>query len=201
MSRAATARLFVALELPSAVREGLTAWARTVAARPVGPGRKGPGLRVLEPAALHLTLCFLGARPVAEIDAIGAALGACAEEIGELYLGAPLWLPPRRPRSLAVEVHDRDGRLAELQLGASEAIGRAVDWRAEHRRFRAHITVARVPGSSARRRGEPAEQDPLPATPRMSFVPSEVVLYRSWLSPLGASYEAMAAWPLTPARP
>jgi hypothetical protein len=33
----------------------------------------------------------------------------------------------------------------------------------------------------------------LPATPPLSFLPSELVLYRSWLSPEGASYEPLAA--------
>jgi hypothetical protein len=36
----------------------------------------------------------------------------------------------------------------------------------------------------------------LPATPQLSFVPRELVLYRSWLSPNGASYEALAAHPI-----
>jgi hypothetical protein len=38
----------------------------------------------------------------------------------------------------------------------------------------------------------------LPATPGLSFTPASIVLYRSWLSPAGASYEALAARTLTP---
>ena len=36
--------------------------------------------------------------------------------------------------------------------------------------------------------GEPV----LPATPALSFTPEAIVLYRSWLSPAGASYQALA---------
>jgi hypothetical protein len=38
----------------------------------------------------------------------------------------------------------------------------------------------------------------LPATPALSFTPASVVLYRSWLSPAGASYEALATRTLVP---
>jgi 2'-5' RNA ligase len=58
--------------------------------------------------------------------------------------------------------------------------------------------VARLRGGD-RRRAHPATQAPLPATPARTFTPAEIVLYRSWLSPAGASYEALASRTLTPA--
>ena len=99
MTSRATARLFVAVDVPPAVREELAAWAREVASA-LGfkepPAASAP-LRVLDPEAQHLTLCFLGSRPVDEIDTIGAAVSACAGYVDEVSVGAPLWLPPRRP--------------------------------------------------------------------------------------------------------
>ena len=98
MTSRATARLFVAVDVPPAVREELAAWARDVASA-LGfrePQAASAPLRVLEPQAQHLTLCFLGSRPVEEIDTIGAAIGACAGYVGEVSVGAPLGLPPRR---------------------------------------------------------------------------------------------------------
>ena len=74
--------------------------------RGLGVGGWGRPLRLLDPEALHLTLCFLGSRPVEEIAAIGSTLSACAAHVGELSVGAPLWLPRTRPRSLAVAIHD-----------------------------------------------------------------------------------------------
>ncbi len=205
MSRGATARLFVAVDPPDAAREELAVWARAAAAAAGAQraGAKGASLRLLPAQALHLTLCFLGARPVAEIDTIAAALGTCAADAGEpsageLSLGAPLWLPPRRPRALAVEVHDHAGRLARLHQAATRAISDASDWTAERRRFAAHITVARVRGrvSSARHADADAQGPTLPATPRLSFTATSVILYRSWLSPAGAAYEALATYQL-----
>lgn len=193
MTRHATARLFVALDLPKHVREQLNGWART-ALTTLGPHS---AIRVLDVELLHLTLCFLGSRPVAEIDALTSQLGACGEFVGVLSLGAPLWLPRRRPRALAVEVHDEDGALGDLQRSVVNAFAQVSDWdrghdgsarsHGRHRRFHPHVTVARMPGGAA-----PKERA-LSATPSLSFVPSELVLYRSWLSPDGASYEAIAS--------
>jgi 2'-5' RNA ligase len=190
MSRGSTARLFVAVDPPPDVREELLAWARHAVARL--RTRAAADMRLLEPDALHVTLCFLGARPVGEIEAIGSALSGCAREVGELSLGAPLWLPPRRPRALAVEVHDRDGGLARLHGAVRGALADATGWQGERRRFTAHITVARMRGRTAARRSSSRQDALLSATPPLSFTPASVVLYRSWLSPAGASYQALA---------
>jgi RNA 2',3'-cyclic 3'-phosphodiesterase len=118
-------------------------------------------------------------------------------------VGAPLWLPPRRPHALAVEIHDRDGELARVHERVSGALAGASAWRPERRRFRPHITLARVRGrvggsraAGARtpaRAESPRRELSLPATPRLSFTPEAIVLYRSWLAPEGASYEALAS--------
>jgi 2'-5' RNA ligase len=178
-------------------------------------------LRLLAPETMHVTLCFLGARPVAEIAALATALEQCeVPQAGELSLGAPLWLPPRNPRSLALEIGagDDDGWLELLQRAIVEAFAQAIAWEPDRRRFRAHVTVARIgrgkPSRSSRtsrsggRRasagkdggGEEADaRGPfLPPTPQLSFTPSAVVLYRSWLDRQGASYEALATRELAP---
>ncbi len=85
MSRGPTARLFVALDLPAEVRETLGEWAREVARARGRGGAGGHGeLRALDPHGLHLTLCFLGARPVGEIDLLASALAPCADHACEL---------------------------------------------------------------------------------------------------------------------
>lgn len=200
-ARDATARLFVAVDLPPQVRDRLADWGK-IAVRVLGlrSGASSPA-RVLDPELLHLTLCFLGERPVSEIDAIAQALAECATAVGQLRIGAPLWLPPRRPRALAVEVRDENGadrpdRLAFLYGELCGALARACGHREQRRRFRAHVTVARLRGNRVR---GPEVERPLPATPALSFTPGSVVLYRSWLSPAGARYEALAKRTLTPA--
>jgi hypothetical protein len=34
----------------------------------------------------------------------------------------------------------------------------------------------------------------LPPTPALSFLPNELILYRSWLSPEGANYEPLTSY-------
>jgi 2'-5' RNA ligase len=202
MSRRATARLFVAVDPPAAVCEQLAVWAREVAAalgsRARARARAAGTLRLLEPEAMHLTVCFLGSRPVEEIGRIGSALARCAATAGELSVGAPLWLPPRRPRTLAVAIHDRGGELARLHEVVAGAVSGAIDWQPERRGFRGHVTVARAGRVAAVDRGAAAVETDLPATPALSFTPASIVLYRSWLAPAGASYEALATSGLVP---
>jgi RNA 2',3'-cyclic 3'-phosphodiesterase len=197
MSRGDTARLFVAVDVPLAIREELAAWGRLVVAEAArsrserrAPKGVSPVMRPLRADSLHLTLCFLGSRPVDEIGALSAALEECALPVDELSVGAPLLLPTRRPRALAVEIHDPEGCLTLLQSRASSAMSRASGWEGSERHgFRAHVTVARMRSDA---RWAPASQ-PLPPTPQLCFVPERVVLYRSWLAPEGASYEALAS--------
>jgi 2'-5' RNA ligase len=197
MSRSATARLFVAVDPPVQACEQLAEWARSVAAGARTAGGSRGAMRLLEAQSLHLTLCFLGSRPVEEIDALAATVGSCAEHPCELSVGAPLWLPPWRPHALAVEIHDRSGELARVQERVSAALSSVGAWRPERRRFRPHITLARVRRAAAGARRSSSDRAgrelPLPATPRLGFTPEAIVLYRSWLAPEGARYEALAS--------
>jgi 2'-5' RNA ligase len=119
-----------------------------------------------------------------------------------LSVGAPLLLPPRRPRALAVEIHDRQGELDGVHERVSRVLAAVSAWQPERRRFRPHITLARVRGQARpARRSTPDRVDfarvecerPVAATPPLSFTPEAIVLYRSWLAPDGASYEALAS--------
>ena len=183
MNRGAKARLFIAAEPPAEVRARLAQWARGA----LGPQRDG--VRRIEPNALHITLCFLGHRPVEEIDPLATIVLDCAAEAtgaGALDVGAPLWLPTRRPRVLAVELHDGTGALGDLQADVSRAVAVASDWEPEKRRFRPHLTVARM------RAGTRIERRELAATPQLSFAPEALTLYRSRLARTGAVYEPIA---------
>ncbi|WP_210492113.1 RNA 2',3'-cyclic phosphodiesterase [Patulibacter sp. SYSU D01012] len=168
-------RLFVALDPPDDVRGALAAWGRA-------QRRAVPGLRLVPPEHLHVTLAFLGPRDPGEVAPIAGAVVGAAETHGALglALGAPLWLPPRRPRVLAVELHDERGDLRALQAVA-DALGAAVGWSAD-RGFRPHVTVARLrPDAAPRDRA-------LDPTPQVAFDGAAVTLYRSFLEPAGARY-------------
>ena len=124
-----------------------------------------------------------------------------------LSLGAPLWLPRRRPRLLAVEVHDAPtGETAAPALGAVrraliDALGEALDAEPERRAFHPHVTVARMRPERAGRAGGALRDRPLPPTPATVFDGEALTLYRSHLDPSGATYEVLASTPLSGAAP
>jgi RNA 2',3'-cyclic 3'-phosphodiesterase len=174
------ARLFVALELPAEVRRALAAWTREHTA-----GMEG--LRPVALESLHVTLCFLGSRPVAEMEEIAAACRAVADlPAPELVLGDALWLPPRRPRVLTVQLAEQEPRLAAVQSGLAQALADGGFYEPEDRPFLAHVTVARVPREARPRRDAPAA--PTPAR----FTAEQVTLYQSRLGRGPAHYEALS---------
>lgn len=197
----------MAVDPPERVRRRLAEWARGVAAQARESHAPAADLRLLDVDSMHLTLCFLGSRPVGEIEALAEAVRACEHRACELAMGAPLWLPPRRPRTLAVEIHDRGEELARTRQRLVQALCLASSWEPERRRFRPHITVARMRGGGGgggARSGRGAgargtEQQSLAATPQLAFEPEAIVLYRSWLAREGATYEPLASGRLAPA--
>jgi 2'-5' RNA ligase len=172
--------LFVALELPEEARSALLRWRSNEVA--------SEGLRLIRPDALHATLCFLGWRGDDEIEQIAAASASALRGMPSpgLALGRALWLPPRRPRVLAVELHDETGALTMLQASLSVALSEGGWYTPEKRPYLAHVTVARAPARTRARAGE------LPSPSRLEFLPPAVTLYRSRLERAGARYEPLA---------
>jgi len=174
------ARLFVALELPAQARDALVRWRSTVL--------EGiAGLRLLPDDHLHVTLCFLGWLPASQIEAIA---GTCRElsslDPPTVSLGEARWLPPRRPRVLAVELDDGQGRVSVLQAELSGLLESGGWYEPERRPYLAHVTVARAG------RRERLKPSPVPAPPPLSFIAPRLTLFRSRLSPGGARYEALS---------
>ena len=174
-------RLFVALELPDHVREALVRWR-------VAALRGEEGLRLLSAEALHVTLCFLGWRGAQEVEPIAAACASIgAESRLELALADAVWLPPRRPRVLAVEIEDPGAALARVQAKVSDVLQAGAWFTPEARPFLGHVTVARV------RAGGRVQVRELPSPPPLRFRGSTVSLFRSVLRPDGARYEQLRA--------
>jgi 2'-5' RNA ligase len=174
------ARLFAALELPELVRDALIGW-RLAALEGVS------GLRALPSDHLHVTLCFLGWQPVSQIEAVAEACGRLkATGLPELALDEALWLPPRRPRVLAVRLQDDLGRLTAIQAELSVLLQNGGWYEPERRPYLPHVTLARA-GRSGR-----VASSPLPTPPALSFAAPRLTLFRSRLTPGGARYEALA---------
>ena len=178
-----SARLFAALDLPAPVRDALGAFGRAAAADDFA-------LRAVRDDALHVTLAFLGHRALDDIDPARDAVREVAAPVPDLALGDALWLAPRRPHVLTVEVADATGALLALQERVVAALVEAVGYEPDRRRFRPHVTVARV------RRGAAPRQRGLPDAPSASFAGEVVTLYRSWLGGGPARYEALERVPL-----
>jgi RNA 2',3'-cyclic 3'-phosphodiesterase len=175
-------RLFVALELPAAAREALAAWREAHLA-----GERGMALRPIPAGDLHLTLCFLGAQPADAAESIAAACrGVGGWRAPTLWLDAPVWLPRRRPRVLAVALADPEGELRAVQSTLSGALVAGGWFTPESRPFFPHVTVARV-RAQARVKAH-ALQPPEPLEVRGE----RITLFRSQTRPTGAVYEPLA---------
>lgn len=175
-------RLFVALEVPDAVRDRLARWARDA----VGADA---ALRLVAAESMHLTLAFLGHRPSEEVEPIGAAAAAAAATApgpAALGVGEALWLAPRRPHVLTVAIDDPGSVAAALYDALWERLEQLGHER-EKRAFRPHVTIARV------RHGARVRPRELPAPPRAAFTSPALTLFRSHLGGgRPARYEVLA---------
>jgi RNA 2',3'-cyclic 3'-phosphodiesterase len=180
------ARLFVALDLPDALREGIVAWGRQELA--------DPALRPVAEESLHVTLAFLGQRPEEEIDEIARVVRDCAAPAPWVELLDPVQRPMRgRARLYALPVLS-PGTEA-LQAGVAQALTGKGFYEPEKRPFWPHVTLARVrpEGRGSRRPAAVANAPgPLPRELSEPWVGVRMTLYRSELQPTGARYVPLA---------
>jgi 2'-5' RNA ligase len=173
-----SARLFVALEIGGEDRHALVAWAREAVAA-------DRALRIVAAEQVHLTLAFLGHLPLDEVGPLSAVVEELAGwPMPALSTGAALWLSPRRPHVLTVAVSDDTGALAALHATLWDAL-EDVGFERDERRFRPHLTVARV------RHGWTPLPVALPPTPALDLDLGGVALMRSWLGDGPPRYEAL----------
>ena len=137
--------------------------------------------------ALHVTLVFLGRRERSHVQRVWSSVSDAAGGLPAPGFTAreAKWIPPRRPRLLAVDLEDLEGRGAALQGAVSGALEDAGLHEAEARPFWPHVTVARVRGRARVRGKRP------PAIAGTPFDARVLTLYRSDLHPAGARYVAL----------
>lgn len=180
------ARLFVALDLPDELREGLVAWGREALA--------DPALRPVAPESLHVTLAFLGHRYEREIDEIAAVVRESVGPAPWVELLDPEQRPPRgRARLYALPVLS-PGTEA-LQAGVEQGLVAGGFYKSEKRPFWPHVTVARVrPEARGSRRPAVVSEPPgkLPKGLSEARICRRMTLYRSELKPTGARYVPLA---------
>jgi len=179
-------RLFVALDLPDAVRDGLRTWS--------GRALTDPALRPVPAENLHITLAFLGQRPEEEVGQIADLVAAGARPAPRVALGDPVARPaPGRARLFALPA--ASSGVEELQAALQERLVAERLYEPERRSFWPHMTVARVRAEGrGSRRPMRVERPPgsLPAELRRPVFCRRLTLYRSELQPSGARYVPLA---------
>ena len=182
MSSAATVegngrlRLFCALTLPDPVLGRLVEWR----ARELSGGE-----RIVPRGNLHVTVAFLGSRPVADVERVAAELGAAASAAEPIRFQARGY---RETRSAAMVVLDDAGDHAgKLALDVFRRLERIGVYEQERRRWLPHVTVLRF-------RRPPRLRPPLPDLGY--FSPSGAAVYHSLLRPGGAQYETLETFAL-----
>lgn len=183
-------RLFVALELPDAVRRDLTRW----------QGKALAGIEGLRPLAtdhLHCTLVFLGYRNEKDVERIAAAAfdGLAGVKPLSLGLGEVKAVPRSRPRLFAIDLCGDSERLEALQAGMCERLAAKQLYKPEKRPFWPHVTVARFKRSRAKKdaggRVFEGAPPPLWQEQKAPFRGVRLTLYRSVLRQQGAKYEPL----------
>jgi len=175
-------RLFIALDLPAAVKQAIYGEAHRALA----------GMRfhykAVEEENLHFTLRFIGEASPAEAERIGSLLSGMETWREEIIIG----------RQSACFMRPRASIPLFLPLVKGEEYLRALHERVTARchfapeRFTAHLTIARIKAEPRRLIGTP-----LPALTReLTVVPERIVLFNSDLTPHGPRYTALTEVPL-----
>lgn len=188
MSRAATEsaadpRCFLALLPDAASVQNLRRCRDTLERTIAGAAR---GVRWIEPAALHMTLRFLGESDGAQIDYFKHMLPTLAPALPSIPAHRfGVWPNRARPRLLVLELESGEA-LSDLAQ-ACEAHARKAGYTPETRGFRAHVTLARLrPGCAFGILPHPP--------PSIAF--DAVALMQSTLAQPAATYTELARVPL-----
>jgi 2'-5' RNA ligase len=176
-------RLFIAVDIPDAVKDGL--------ASQVAPFRdRIPGARWTGFGGWHVTVKFLGSTWPRLVESVRAAVVTAAEQTRSFHsalteIGA--FPSATRARVLWVGLDDPAGVLAKLAARLDDLLGE--DFVAEKRAFTPHLTLARLVPPRNLREFAPELVGTRVASERFSI--ESLTLYRSHLSPRGATYEAL----------
>ena len=160
-------RLFCALRLPEPALDTLSAWQD----EHLRAERRVPREH------LHVTLAFLGHRPVGELPEIANALRSAAAEAGAICFVPERY---RETRSVGMLVlKDLTGAAAQLADDLFGRLEHAGVYEREARPWLPHVTVLRF-------KRPPRLRPPLPQLGE--FAPSDAAAYLSQLGPKGARY-------------
>jgi RNA 2',3'-cyclic 3'-phosphodiesterase len=175
-------RLFVAVDVPRSAKDHL--------ATAIAPFRDRVPARWTGSDGWHVTLKFLGTTWPRLVDTVRDAVTSTAQQavpFESSLTEVGVFPSPGRARVVWAGLTDPDECLGRLASSLDEVL--AEDFTPETRAFTPHLTLARLNPPRNIREFAPdlvglsVESDPFPV--------DRLVLYRSHLSPRGASYEAV----------
>lgn len=167
-------RLFVAIDLPPAIRERLSSLCCGL-----------PGARWVDPEQMHLTLRFIGEVNSSVFQLVREALTEVRSERFTLRLEGIGFFPPRgRPRVAWTGVRKND-QLVQLRNRIESLLVRS-GLEPEGRKFFPHITLARLNGTPGSRIGAYLAQNGMFLTEEFPVL--EFYLYSSVLNNRGARH-------------
>ena len=196
-----TYRTFVAIELPSNIREAIKEHIDQLHAA-------FPDVRAswTHEDNLHLTLKFLGNVPVTSIPALSNAVADAAHTIDPFELvvsGCGTFPPHGRPKVLWIGAGSADVSSASSQPPSPNLLHpliffhtaledhcAAANFEREPRPYHPHLTIARLRESRDSR--TLAEHHKQLGFPAQTFTVSELVVFRSELSSKGSKHTALA---------
>jgi 2'-5' RNA ligase len=181
------ARLFIALDLPEKLREGIVAWESSEL--------DDPALRVVPRESLHITLAFLGYLPEREIERLREIVDGIRAPAPALKLSDPIAKPSlRRARLFALPVISPEA--VGLQGELEKRLVAERFYKPEKQPFWPHVTVARVKSLGKENKQPMAVRRPPEKLSKSLLEPVfegvRIALYRSELKPQGAQYTPLA---------
>ena len=132
-------RLFIAIELPDEIKQGITRVQEQLK-------RSGASAGWTRPEGIHLTLKFLGEVPDAKVTEIMQALDGAVRGTGRFQLavaGAGAFPNAKVPRVLWIGVGGNVEQLGTLQSSVENAMTN-LGFEREARKFSPHLTLARI---------------------------------------------------------
>lgn len=179
-------RLFVALRLPEEVQRRLGALCFGL-----------PGARWVAPENMHLSLRFIGEVDEGTAGDIDAALRDVRAPAFEMAIGEIGFFDRGRAVHALWAGVERSEAIQYLRDRVESTVVRA-GFEPEPRKFKPHVTIARLRGTRVAKVGAWLNGFAAFSTP--PFPVEEFVLFESFLGGAGARYHALAEYPLVSTR-
>ncbi len=169
-------RLFIALRLPEGTLDRIVEWQSE---------HLRADVRLVRRDQLHITLAFLGRRPVGDLEPIARQVRQAASKAKPIDLRAARYRETKSVGMLAFK--DEGGRATALADDVHNRLERLGAYTPEKRKWLPHVTVLRF-------RLPPKLKPPVPDLGEVS--PSDVAVYHSLLRPTGAQYDVLDSFAL-----